>query len=132
MAFPPVPVKEGSLWVLQAFHVLKKTANAVLTALAKSPFLKIKANSFDSILEDPVLDPGVVSCSSLDVIHYWDPGNADCSNNGQAVADKGLLTVIFADTEAGLQVNRLCIKLLNTTPVMKQYGFQQLPVGQLA
>lgn len=88
----------------QAFHILKKTANAVLTALAKSPFLKLKANSFDSILEDPVLDPGMVSCSSLDVGHSWDPGNADCNNNDQAVADKGLLTVLFADTEAGLQV----------------------------
>ncbi len=110
MAFPPFHVKEGILWTLQAFHILKKTANAVLTALAKSPFLKLKANSFDSILEDPVLDPGMVSCSSLDVVHYWDPGNADCSNNDQAVADKGLLTVLFADTEAGLQVYRLCIK----------------------
>ncbi|DBA92677.1 TPA: hypothetical protein ACH3X1_002889 [Trebouxia sp. C0004] len=87
----------------QAFRVFEKTANTVVTALAKSSFLKIKANSFDNILEDPVLDPGMVSCSSLDVVHYWDPENADCSNNDQAVADKGLLTVLFADTEAGLQ-----------------------------
>ncbi|DBB14343.1 TPA: hypothetical protein ACH3X3_004651 [Trebouxia sp. C0006] len=50
------------------------------------------------------MDPGVVSCSSLDVVHYWDPGNAGCSNNDQAVAEKGLLTVLFADTEAGFQV----------------------------
>ena len=123
MAFPPFPVKEGILWVLQAFHILKKTVNTVLTALAKSPFLKIKANSFDSILEDPVLDPGMVSCSSLDVAHYWDPGNADCSNNGQAVADRGLLTVLFADTAAGLQVYRSCIKMWNMTPVTEQCGF---------
>ena len=99
---------------------MKKTATAVLTALAKSPISKIKANSFDSILEDPVLDPGMVSCSSLDVAHHWDPGNAGCSNNDQAVADKGLLTVLFADTEAGFQVYRLCIKLWNMTPVMEQ------------
>ncbi len=92
----------------------------MLTALAKSPILKIKANSFDSILEDPVMDPGVVSCSSLDVVHYWDPGNAGCSNNDQAVAEKGLLTVLFADTEAGFQVYRLCTKLWNATPVMEQ------------
>jgi len=84
---------------------LKRTAAAVLTALAKSPILKIKANSFDSILEDPVMDPGVVSCSSLDVVHYWHPGNAGCSNN---------------DQEAGFQVYRLCTKLWNATPVMEQ------------
>ncbi|KAL0035556.1 hypothetical protein WJX77_011821 [Trebouxia sp. C0004] len=49
----------------QAFRVFEKTANTVVTALAKSSFLKIKANSFDNILEDPVLDPGMVS---------WSPG----------------------------------------------------------
>ncbi len=90
--------------LLQAFRVLNRAANTVLTALSKSPYMRTNLNIFDSILDDPVLDPGKVASSKVDAIHYYDTETAREGGGCPAHEDRGLLTVIFADTDAGLQV----------------------------
>ena len=55
---------------LQAFRTLNKAAMSVLTILAKSPYLKLRADAFDGILDDAVQDPGKVSSSKLHAIRY--------------------------------------------------------------
>ncbi len=83
----------------------------MLVALAKSPYIKSSATIFDSMLDDPVLDPGKVSSSSLDAIHYGDAEIAEDNAGCHAHKDKGLLTIVFADKENGLQVPKLKSKL---------------------
>ena len=72
--------------------------------------LEMPPDVLESILDKaPVLTDGVAA-SSLDTIHYLAPDmtgpvvDANASANCEAHVDKGLLTLIFPDTEQGLQV----------------------------
>ena len=62
-----------------------------------------------SLLDTP-LEAAVTASSCLDTIHYMAPSiagpaaDADASANCGPHVDKGLLTLIFPDTEQGLQV----------------------------
>ena len=89
---------------VQAFDVLNNAAKVILTALTKSLYLRTKSTVFDSILDDPLLEPGQVSSSRLDAIHYASAEDANDVGGCQTHEDKGLLTIIFADGKAGLQV----------------------------
>ena len=91
---------------VQAFGVLNNAAKVMLTALTKSPYLGTKSTVFDSVLDDPMLDPGQVSSSCLDAIYYESAGDANDVGGCQTHRDKGLLTILFADNQAGLQVTK--------------------------
>ena len=53
-----------------------------------------------------MLDLGQVSSSCLDAIYYESAGDANDVGGCQTHEDKGLLTILFADNQAGLQVTK--------------------------
>ena len=72
--------------------------------------LEMPPDVFESIFDKPPVLTDGVAASTLDTIHYPAPNmtgplvDANASANCEAHVDKGLLTLIFPDTEQGLQV----------------------------
>ena len=95
---------------MQAIQTFDGLARDVLAQLAQQ--LKLPPDAFISLLDMPhSVNHGLMAASSsLDTIYYMAPSirgpaaDADASANCGAHVDKGLLTLIFPDTEQGLQV----------------------------
>ena len=72
--------------------------------------LQLPEAAFLPILDSLALDSRKQSASSLEAIHYMLPDGAAADVGGpeacEAHEDKGLLTLIYADTEHGLQVGQ--------------------------
>ena len=92
--------------MVQAFDDI---AREHLEGIAKS--LQLPAAAFLPILDSKALNSRKQSASSLEAIHYKLPEAATThvapSEACEAHGDKGLLTLIYADTEQGLQVDRI-------------------------
>jgi len=77
----------------------------ILDAIAMSPHLGLAAGAFTGIIDTP---SQTVSSSSLDVIQYLQVAETvpSCKPEGGCALhlDRGLLTLIWSDTVAGLQV----------------------------
>ena len=88
---------------MQAFDDI---AREQLEGLAKS--LQLPPAAFLPILDSTALNSRRQSASSLEAIHYMLPEAAAADGGApeacEAHEDKGLLTLIYADTEQGLQV----------------------------
>lgn len=85
-------------------QTLSDIARENLQGLEKT--LQLPAGAFLPFLESTAVDSGKQSSCSLEAIHYKLPEGA---GSGSLTAcesheDKGLLTVIYADTYRGLQV----------------------------
>ena len=72
--------------------------------------LQLPAGAFSSRLDSKPVDSSKQSASSLEALHYMLPEGAaahlDALEACEAHEDKGLLTVIYADTAQGLQVGK--------------------------
>ncbi len=92
-------------------QALDDIARGVLEGLAKR--LQLRADAFLPILDRKAVDTSKQSASSLEAIHYMQPGGAAADPGAPACAaheDKGLLTLVYSDTEEGLHM-RLSWKL---------------------
>lgn len=83
-------------------------ARGLLEGLAGA--LQLPAATFLPLLDLTAVDSSKRSASSLEAIHYMLPQNANTGSGAteacEAHEDKGLLTVVYADTEQGLQVDQ--------------------------
>lgn len=87
--------------LLQAFQFLQKTATDVLKTLTVPKALGMGPTAFDSLLDDTSLQPNQASASRLSI-------TPNCNIRGpQPSEEEGLLTLIFIDQLAGLQVRAL-------------------------
>lgn len=89
---------------------LEDIARLLLAQLARH--LKLPLYFFEPLLSTPdQKQDSNESASVLDTIHYMPPStdavNPNLFANCESHVDKGLLTVIFPDTEEGLQVTHL-------------------------
>ena len=64
----------------------------------------MEATAFDDLFDDPVMETGKVPSSVLDMIVYHGSDTAQSLSGCQPHMDKGLFTIIAADTTEGLQV----------------------------
>ena len=88
--------------------------------------LKLPGGASSLLLDSRAVDSSRQSSSSLEAFHYMLPEGAAAHLGSleafEAHADKGLLTVIYADTEQGLQVGKpsdvLAIVLRAAMPYM--------------
>ena len=97
--------------MVQAFDDI---AREQLEGIAKS--LQLPAATFLPILDPTAVDSSRQSASSLEVVHYMLPADLGAPEACEAHEDKGLLTLIYADTERGLQVSCIVTAMLIITP----------------
>ena len=88
-------------------QALDDIARELLEGLANS--LQLPKAAFLPILDPTAVDSSKPSACSLEAIHYMLPegsvvAGSDLPEACEAHEDKGLLTVIYSDTEQGLQV----------------------------
>lgn len=103
-----------SYTVLQAFKFLNKTATDVLRTLTPQA-LGLGPAAFNTLLEDSLLQPNQASTSRLSI-------TPNCDMTGlQPSEDEGLLTLVFIDQLAGLQVSNLK-SLQPTSPILETKG----------
>lgn len=91
---------------------LDDIARGLLAQLARD--LKLSHEFFDPLLSTAGQNQhDTESASILDTIHYMPPStdrvNPNLSSDCESHVDKGLLTVIYPDTEQGLQVTHSLI-----------------------
>ena len=96
------------LYVSQVVCLLDQFAKLVLSQLATA--MSLSPGTFESILDTSgVQQSGSVAASVLETINYKPPHPsgpvADQSGNCEAHVDKGLLTLVFPDTQDGLQAS---------------------------
>ena len=84
----------------QAFHFLHNTAVKFLEAIATPSRLDVQA--FPRLHNDPLLQPERSCACALSIIQTCDPSQAQSFKSHKA---EGLLTLIFIDQPAGLQVD---------------------------
>ena len=96
-------------------ETLDDMAREQLQSLEKP--LQLPAGAFSALLDSRAVESSKQSASSLEAIHYTLPEGAAAHLGSleacEAHEDKGLLTVIYADTAQGLQVGKFTLcKLL--------------------
>ena len=100
---------------LQAFHFLNRTAVNILRTLAAPQALGVGVPTLDVLLDDAVVQPDQPSQSRLSFTQT-------CSTSEQQPCkpckDGGLLTLIFIDQPAGLQVSTSCFSQLQVRPLL--------------
>ena len=99
---------------LQAPGVLRDVAHKVLTLLSGCHG-RSAGSSLNELVADPIFEAGQKPSSILDAIHYLGDNDVYKGVGCQPQVDKGLLSVIFASTAAGLQVSLKFVmaKLMN-------------------
>ena len=103
-----------SEWLaLQAWEVLQEVGEAVLAVLTLASPLSMPTKAFDRLLDHGAM-PGKEPSSVLDAICYTGAtylGALQQQSGCQPPSDKGLLTVISADHQHGLQVRTIACSL---------------------
>ena len=92
---------------MQVLHEFDVLARKILVSLAEA--LSLPSATFDSLLETnmPCSTSHLPSASNLEAIRYFNDGHKgqnSATESCEAHVDKGLLTLIHADSEQGLQV----------------------------
>ena len=114
--------------VVQAFD---DVARGVLAGLAAS--LHMPPNTFQPVLDTAAVHSNKQSASSLEAIHYMllesQAATSSAPEACQAHEDKGLLTLIYSDTEQGLWV-RPCIVAVSNLQGSTRVERDQVPAEQ--